>query len=134
MKTRLFELDPMSVGAARRFTKEALRGRPAALVEAIVLMVSELATNSIRHAMTGFRLTIDCDRAELRVEVTDTGRGVPRLCSPRPEDPTGRGLRIVEELSDSWGVRRTAAGGKTVWFKVVAHLPEVAGHLSAGYV
>jgi anti-sigma regulatory factor (Ser/Thr protein kinase) len=134
MRTKLFELHPTSVGAARRFTKEVLSGRPAALVESIALMVSELATNSIRHAMTGFRLTIDCEREVLRVEVTDTGGGVPRLRSPAPEEPTGRGLRIVEELSDSWGVRRSARGGKTVWFKVAAKQPDVTGHSSSGYV
>ena len=136
MKTRLFELDPRSVSAARRFTTEALSGRPRELIESAVLMVSELATNSIRHAMTGFRLTIACEREAVRIEVTDVGGGSPHLQSPGPEDLTGRGLRIVEELSDDWGVQRSASRGKTVWFKVAAPLPDVTGHGSGarGYL
>jgi anti-sigma regulatory factor (Ser/Thr protein kinase) len=128
MRTRQFELDPRSVGAARRFTAEVLRGWPAARVETIVLMVSELATNSIRHGQTGFRLTIACRREALQIEVTDRGGGTPALQPTGPEDPAGRGLRIVDQLSDDWGVDRSLAAGKTVWFKVAAGLPDVSGH------
>ena len=136
MTSRQFELDPQSVGAARRFTKDALSGRPRELIESAVLMVSELATNSIRHAMTGFQLTIACEPEAVRIEVTDVGGGSPQLQSPGPEDPTGRGLRIVDELADDWGVQRTTKHGKTVWFKVAARLPDVTGHGGAarGYL
>jgi anti-sigma regulatory factor (Ser/Thr protein kinase) len=131
MTTRQFELDPRSIGAARLFTKEALSGRPRELIESAVLMVSELATNSIRHATTGFQLTIACEREAVLIEVTDVGGGSPQLRSPAPEDLTGRGLRIVEALSDDWGVQRSASPGKTVWFKVASRLPDVTGHGSA---
>jgi len=136
MRTTQFELDPRSVGAARRFTEEALSGRPGELIESAVLMVSELATNSIRHAMTGFQLTIACEPDAVRIEVTDRGGGSPRLQSPGLDEPTGRGLRIVDELADAWGVKRSAKDGKTVWFEVAARLPDVTGHRSApaGYV
>jgi hypothetical protein len=38
--------------------------------------------------------------------------------SPKPEDPSGRGLKIVEMLSDDWGVDYHPNDGKTVWFVV----------------
>ncbi|MGO9821470.1 MAG: ATP-binding protein [Solirubrobacteraceae bacterium] len=136
MRISQFELDPRSVSAARRFTEEALRGRPRELIEPAVLMVSELATNSIRHAMRGFQLTIACERDAVRIEVTDRGGGNPRMQSPGPDEPTGRGLRIVNELADAWGVQLSAKDGKTVWFKVASRLPDVTGHSSGarGYV
>jgi hypothetical protein len=79
-------------------------------------MVSELATNCIRHVKTGFQLTIRRTRREIRVEVTDHGGGTPAMRSPGPDDPTGRGLRIVDMLSERWGVDHERRGGKTVWF------------------
>jgi hypothetical protein len=45
------------------------------------------------------------------------GPGEPALRSPRPTEPTGRGLQIVRELADHWGVIAAPnANGKTVWF------------------
>ena len=38
--------------------------------------------------------------------------------SPGPEEPTGRGLQIVNMLSERWGVEHASAHGKTVWFTV----------------
>lgn len=99
-----FPLDPLSVGAARRFAVEALGEVSDEVLEAVQLMVSELATNSIRHARTGFELVVDRRPEAVRVEVTDLAGGVPEIQSPGPMDPTGRGLAIVEMFSDSWGV------------------------------
>ncbi len=55
--------------------------------------------------------------AGLRVEVTDRSSGVPELQHPTAQEPTGRGLAIVDQLSRWWGVERVA-GGTTVWFEV----------------
>jgi hypothetical protein len=35
--------------------------------------------------------------------------------SPGPDEPTGRGLQIVNLLADEWGVERRVRDGKTVW-------------------
>jgi anti-sigma regulatory factor (Ser/Thr protein kinase) len=83
-------------------------------VEAAELMASELATNCVRHAHTGFEMTIHSD-GQIRVEVRDTGEGRPKLLSPTPREVSGRGLRIVEAMSDDWGVI-PASNGKAVWF------------------
>ena len=111
---RRFPCRPESVTAARRFVRDALRDSSTEIVEAAELMTSELASNCIRHAHTEFELRIR-SRDEVRVEVRDTGDGRPEMQSPAPEDPSGRGLRIVEAMASSWGVAPFSSG-KVVWF------------------
>jgi anti-sigma regulatory factor (Ser/Thr protein kinase) len=122
-RTSEFPAEPRSVGAARRFATTTLEGTTPAVLESVELMVSELATNSVRHARTGFRLMIRYSEGVILVEVTDRACGTPAMRSPGPEDPTGRGLLIVDMLSDEWGVDYRAARGKTVWFKVAGRGP-----------
>ncbi|HJS93851.1 MAG TPA: ATP-binding protein [Solirubrobacteraceae bacterium] len=116
-ETRSFEHAPASAGAARRFAAELLAtsAEPDTL-ETVQLMVSELATNCIRHTDSGFDLTIVRDSGRIRVEATDRGGGKPRKRSPKPTDATGRGLQIVDMLSTDWGYHHSPGGGKTVWF------------------
>jgi anti-sigma regulatory factor (Ser/Thr protein kinase) len=102
------------VPAARQFVRDVLSDQPTEISSAAELMASELATNCVRHARTDFELTIHL-QGKIRVEVRDTGRGRPELLSPTPRDPAGRGLRIVEAMSDAWGVT-PIAHGKAVWF------------------
>ena len=55
----------------------------------------------------------------MRVEVADLGGGEPELLSPTTSELHGRGLQIVEELSDEWGITERAGDrGKTVWYQV----------------
>ena len=115
--TRSFKNDPESVPAARRFALDALAGVGSETLEAVELVVSELATNCIRHTDSEFELTITRTSREVCVEATDRAGGEPRLCSPGPYDAGGRGLRIVDVLSDSWGIRM-AERGKTVWMRL----------------
>jgi anti-sigma regulatory factor (Ser/Thr protein kinase) len=103
------------VTAARHFVREVLRGQPTEVSELAELMASELATNSVRHARSKFEIVILLGAKEIRVEVRDCGGGDPARLSPGPEDPSGRGLLIVEAMADDWGVRRSDRG-KTVWF------------------
>ena len=62
---RSFSVDPTSVAASRRFVGDALTDLPSDIQEAAVLMVSELATNAIVHATTGFEVTIDRTKSKL---------------------------------------------------------------------
>jgi hypothetical protein len=78
-------------------------------------MTSELATNSMRHAHSDFGLAIHCSQRHIRIEVSDSGQDQPTLRSPTPHERSGRGLRIVQELSDTWGTV-PSTNGKTVWF------------------
>lgn len=112
---RRFPCEVESVAAARHFVRNVLRDQPGGVVEAVELMTSELATNSVRHARSGFELAIDDSREQIRVEVSDTGEGQPMLRSPAISERSGRGLRIVQALSDDWG-SIPATHGKMVWF------------------
>lgn len=129
---RNFECQPQAVTAARRFIRETLSGQDADVIDAAELMTSELTSNCVRHAGTGFEVSVRTrgEGEEIRVEVRDNGGGQPRALSPGPEEPSGRGLMIVQALSESWGVER-GDGGKTVWFTLARAR---AGALSPGSV
>jgi anti-sigma regulatory factor (Ser/Thr protein kinase) len=116
---RSFGLNRASVGASRKFVAGTLADVPEDIRESAVLMMSELATNAVVHALTGFEVCIERTATQVRVEVADVGEGEPRLRSPSSSEPHGRGLRIVEELSDEWGmVESDDHSGKTVWYVV----------------
>jgi anti-sigma regulatory factor (Ser/Thr protein kinase) len=110
-----FESNPDSVALARRFTAEALGGVSLPIASDVVLLVSELATNAILHAATRFNLCIERSEESIRVEVVDRGVGQARRQSPSPSDLHGRGLQLVENLSDEWGTRQEGST-KAVWF------------------
>ena len=86
----------------------------------VLLIVSELVTNSVLHAEVGVNQELSLElRAfedRLRIAVTDSGSGVePRLLPADRAKPGGFGLRVVEELSLSWGVVRDPGGTTCVW-------------------
>jgi anti-sigma regulatory factor (Ser/Thr protein kinase) len=83
-------------------------------VESAELMTSELATNCIRHARSGFEVAISVDRA-VTVEVCDTGVGRPVLGTPTLTSVSGRGLYLVSRLAKDWGTVHRSKGN-TVWF------------------
>lgn len=115
-QARSFPGDPQSVGAARRFVVEVLSGSRPELLDAVKLMVSELATNVVGHVQTSFELTLSRTAEEIRVEVADYGGGTPVIRSAGPDDERGRGLQIVDGLADRWGVDYDRPAGKIVWF------------------
>jgi len=113
--TRTFPCRPEAVTAARLFVRDRLSEEPRERVEAAELMASELATNCVMHARTDFDVMVNSD-GDIRIEVSDTGPGQPELLTPGSRQRTGRGLRIVEALSEGWGVTARDNGGYTVWF------------------
>jgi len=118
-KQRAFANTPAAVARARRFVAHELADAPSEVVEEIEIMVSELATNCVRHTVTDFTVSVERSDREILVEVTDSGGGMPTVRRPEPSEPSGRGLRIVQELADSFGVRELRGSpGKTVWFVV----------------
>jgi anti-sigma regulatory factor (Ser/Thr protein kinase) len=89
------------------------------------LLVSELVTNSVRHAglKAGdrIRLLVQLSEAVLRVEVDDPGTGFElRAPQPDPARASGWGLFLVDELADRWGMDRGRRGGTCIWFELDA--------------
>ncbi|OEV12596.1 SpoIIE family protein phosphatase [Streptomyces nanshensis] len=77
------------------------------------LVVSELVTNAIRHAVGPIYLRLIRDRS-LHVEVSDKGHTSPNLRHSATDDEGGRGLFIVAQMVQRWGTRYTTSG-KTIW-------------------
>lgn len=65
------------------------------------LLTSELATNVVLHARTGFAVVVRPTRAGAQVDVLDDAAGTPRQVVPH--ELGGRGLMLVEGLADTWG-------------------------------
>lgn len=95
------------------------------------LLVTELVTNSVLHASLGsqdeIRLRVAVSAGMLCVEVTDLGEGFerpawggvasePGLSQTGTKDERGRGLYLVDRISDRWGV--CLNGATRVWFEI----------------
>jgi len=73
--------------------------------------LSELASNAVRHAKSLFEAVVQTD-GHVRIEVEDGSTDVPVPKAPSIEG--GRGLTIVEQLCDRWGVH-IVREQKCVW-------------------
>jgi anti-sigma regulatory factor (Ser/Thr protein kinase) len=131
-----FEGTLRSVRDVRRFVGSHLSQVDASIAADIVLMASELATNAICHGGSGFELILVVDPADgfIRVDVRDEGGGKVVRHVPGAYEGTGRGLQIVDQLSDRWGWCHTGDGsGKSVWFEVNACPSDGALSLDLGH-
>ncbi|MEE1839139.1 ATP-binding protein [Streptomyces sp. NPDC059118] len=112
---------PESAATARRLTSCVVLRQWALspqTAEYAVLLVSELVGNAVRH--TGarvFGLRMLRRRGWIRIEVRDPSRGLPCLMPVQEMDVSGRGLFLVDKLSDRWGVDLLPRG-KTTWFEM----------------
>ncbi|MFF7215121.1 ATP-binding protein [Streptomyces sp. NPDC008238] len=112
------ERELTSVGRARGLvTARTAEWGLGDLADTVELLVSELVTNALRHARGPVRLNLRVQEARLRCEVEDVS---PRAAVRRVADSEaegGRGMEILDLLSDAWGSDRTATG-KTTWFEL----------------
>ncbi|MFF8611674.1 ATP-binding protein [Streptomyces sp. NPDC015350] len=123
---RRFPRRRTSVGASRDFVTGVLvEWELHFLIEDIALCVSELTTNALLHGVPpGREFCVGLHRSEesVRLEVRDSGPGQPVLRYHDHEACPGRGLRIVSELADGFGVDDHVVG-KTVWLTFKAPAP-----------
>lgn len=114
-----FPADPGAVRTARTVVRRVLAdwGLNGA-ADMAVLLVSELVTNSLRHASgpIGVRMVL-LSTGGLLVEVSDPLPDPPQERDAAPDDEGGRGLQLVACSSRRWGTRR-GKSGKTVWFEL----------------
>jgi anti-sigma regulatory factor (Ser/Thr protein kinase) len=112
---RAWPATPRSVGAARAFVEERLEQWGAAgHIWPAVTVVSELATNAVLHARTGFTVAIELAGPQLRLSVSDESPSVPSRRHYDVDAATGRGIALLESLTTSWGID-TRGTGKSVW-------------------
>jgi anti-anti-sigma factor len=116
-RTRELPAEPGSIRLARRFVADHLTGNDAEWVDLVTLATSELASNCVIHARTAFTISVDLDAHGVRVSAVDDGAGLPEVQHPDPSTPTGRGLLIIERLSDDWGAE-VIRGRTEVWFRM----------------
>lgn len=108
--------DPTSASVARDFVCRHLVAHELPhLVEDVRLVASELATNAVTHAQTPFVVALSTASRSLLLVIEDESASLPVRTTPDSMDPGGRGLMIVELLSQEWGTRTDEHGLKSVW-------------------
>lgn len=118
--SRRFRRDLPEVRAARRFVAEALAEVGSVPSDDLLLVVSELATNAVRHGAGEMEVRLHPGVGQVRVEVLDDGGatvdeppGAPPL-----ESVGGRGLHLVRAVSQAWGSGLDLRGRTLVWAEV----------------
>jgi anti-sigma regulatory factor (Ser/Thr protein kinase) len=123
---QILDISLLATPAAPTAAREAiddlaeLRGLPQLAFD-VRMLVSELVTNSVRHAgLTNtqpIRLLLQLSPGTLRCEIHDPGPGFRPPQDPRPRSEGGGwGLYLVARLTQRWGIEST--NGTTVWFEV----------------
>ena len=83
------------------------------------LVATELVANVVRHAHTTMEFTVGLRDGRMCLTVRDGSRRLPTPVEPDLRAAGGRGLRLVRELTDSWGVL-PVSDGKVVWTRFAA--------------
>lgn len=113
--------DPTAASAARRMLETLSDRLPTQAMEDLQLLLSEVVTNTVRHAGLRPADTLDVliriGAAWILVEVKDRGKGFTiHPPKPRSDGAGGWGLYLVDRLASRWGVR---SGPETsVWFEL----------------
>ena len=113
---------PTAPGCGRAWTRQILwEWGLSALQESTELLVSELVTNAVQAARaatgaTPVRLWLLSDTVRVVILVWDASPEPPVRMSSGDDAETGRGLLLVEAISDQWGSYPVRdEGGKVVW-------------------
>jgi anti-sigma regulatory factor (Ser/Thr protein kinase) len=116
----LLPAEKESVTRARHALDEETKDLPAEVREDVRLLVSELVSNSVRHAGLApddlIGVSVEVEESRLRVEVSDQGPGFTPVSTPSLETGSGFGLRLVDQLAHRWGVLRDDR--VRVWFEI----------------
>ncbi|MFF0092643.1 ATP-binding protein [Streptomyces canus] len=126
--TQVFRRAPESVRAVRRLACTAVTDwKLPDLADSAELVITELATNAVLHARRdSFRVTLQLLTADrVRVSVVDFSRTRPQKYTAGDDEGHGRGLALVEAISDRWG-SDPLPWGKRVWADLqMPPLPEL---------
>src|SRR5262245_47186342 len=116
--------DPSAVRKARRLLTELLEeaGVPAGQRSDALLLANELMANAVQHGSRendAIEIVCTIERDVLRVTVFDAARSgrTPAVLTPDEERAQGRGLRLVDQLADSWN-EQIVGGRREVGFSL----------------
>ncbi|MFG2053135.1 ATP-binding protein [Micromonospora sp. NPDC048930] len=118
-------------GAARRAITAVLEGwgfRDQDWLDAAAVIASELVSNAVRHGGGCIEFTARCHERRVVLSVADGSSVVPRRRDP--DSAGGRGIAVIEALSDRWGVH-DHEGGKRVWVELPPCLPVTTGQFGS---
>ena len=109
-----FDHDPSSPRRVRQALEPLLRDDGDPIAPDVKLVASELVSNVVQHTVAGGTVEAWDPKPDVpfRLEVGDRDQGDPE--SRAATDRGGRGLGIVDQLADAWGVQHHPEG-KTVW-------------------
>ncbi|MFJ8849859.1 SpoIIE family protein phosphatase [Streptomyces sp. NPDC102437] len=122
LQQHVAQSDPEALSSARHMIRAAVRAWGAkARADEVELAADELITNALMHTDGGAIVTIRVltgPERRLRVDVEDRSSALPRRRDAGEAGVSGRGLMLVDRLSDLWGVE-SRGGGKCVWCEFV---------------
>ncbi|WP_078888457.1 SpoIIE family protein phosphatase [Streptomyces sclerotialus] len=118
IRLHVHQADPAGPAEVRTELRRMLdQWRAGAVAGDVELVATELITNALRHTDSGALVSLElrCGPPDrVRLEVEDRSSHWPRRRSPGETATTGRGLLLVEALSDRWGAEARGAG-KALW-------------------
>ena len=117
--------DPLHLRRVRRFVTVCLRRHGQRTIETDCLLVaSELASNAVLHARTQFSVSMCGQSRSVLIMVHDGSPSPPKPIPFGPASEAGRGLFIVSQCADDWGVTLDEdEQGKTVWARIERRAP-----------
>jgi len=122
LRQRVTPGDPEALAGARRMIRTAVGAWGAGdRADEIELVADEMITNVLMHTEGAAVVTLRAltgGEPRVRVEVEDTSSALPRRREAGESGVSGRGLLLIETLTDVWGVE-ARGGGKCVWCEFV---------------
>ncbi|MCZ0989523.1 ATP-binding protein [Streptomyces diastatochromogenes] len=114
--------EPKSVAQARHLARQSCTawGFDAETGETAALLTSELVTNAVLHGRS-HSIRVQVARVDgdlVRIVVVDKSHRMPEMKHPDPEDVSGRGLLLVDALTDRWGTD-LLPWGKRMWAEIL---------------
>lgn len=113
--------DPTAPAVARAKTRTVLGSwRLGALLEPLLLVVSELVGNAVRHGRPPVQMLLRRTGRGVVVEVHDdeSAAAPPPAALPDVDAESGRGMFLVDAISSDSGVEQIDGDGKVVWARL----------------